>query len=241
MLIHKYPALAGDTQPETALWMTPGMWRSVLTRPLLVPGSAVLVAGRRPLEVVDLLVDLAYEVHGLCEEPDAVFAGRHSCPRADFDLWQPQSKGCRLTGKFDVAIAVAQSTHDGNLYDAMSRLATAQLLAALRPGGRLITLAPHGDRCHAPECWQRHLACFPGEISSATITDPWSRWWPFGAGDSTPRPVLAVTLQIPRGAISHADWESCAFDGLWTGNRSCCELPAAMLRGQDPQPLRRLA
>ncbi len=242
MLVHRYPALVPASQPETSVRISSPMWRRLLTCPLLPPGSSVLVAGERPLDAIDLLVDLAYDVIGLCEDPAAVIAGRLACPKADFHLWRPLAPQLPIVRRFDLILAVDLSSHLGNLYGLSTRLETAQLMAAVKPGARLVSLslAPPSTGHHFG-CWQRHFACFPGEVSAEVLTDGWRRWLPWRTLNmfGPLPPVLSVTWTAPQEARSLAYWQERARGGLMTGVRVCCN--AALINPVQTSPIRRSA
>lgn len=261
MQVPRYPVLLPETQPESAQTFSPRMWRRLLTQPLLAPGSSILVAGRNPLDAIDLLVDLAYDVTGWCEDPDAVFRGRRGHPLADFEHWQPRSIDPGQKPRFDLVLALQVTSHAGDLYGSAVREQTAGLLASLKPGGRLLLFTPDAPQTvHPLDCWLRHLDCFPGRRAAHWLTDT---WWPTGLPEVAPRPllnqnsrqrpegvsprrlftesrrprrVLTVSLQIPQQPLSPGDWLEFARSGLLTGQRSCCAAASAV-----PQPLRHAA
>lgn len=242
MLVHRYPALVPASQPETSVRISSPMWRRLLTSPLLPPGSAVLVAGGRPLDATDLLVDLAYDVTGLCEDPEAVIAGRLACPKADFHLWRPLASQLPVSRHFDLILAVDLSSHLGNLNGFTARLETARLMSAVKPGARLVSLSPAPPSTgHHLGCWKRHFAGFPGEVSAEVLTDGWRRWLPWRTLKMLGPlpPVLSVTWTAPAEHRSLAYWQERARGGLKTGTRICCD--AASATTERAAPVRRAA
>lgn len=257
MQVPRYPVLLPETQPESAQTFSPRMWRRLLTQPLLPPGSSILVAGRNPLDAIDLLVDLAYDVTGWCEDADAVFRGRRGHPLADFEHWQPRPLDPGQKPRFDLVLAMQVTSHGGDLYGTSVREQTAGLLASLKPGGRLLLLTPDTPQAmHPLDCWLRHLDCFPGRRAAHWLTDT---WWPAGMPEVASRPsathhalqrhdprtsrriftevsrarrVLTVSLQIPQQPLSPGDWLEFARTGLLTGQRSCCAAAAAVVQPQ---------
>jgi hypothetical protein len=101
----------------------------------------------------------------------------------------------------------------------------------LKPQGRLVFL----QRCedgfdHLPDCWVRHLACFPGRIEHREAWDSlfdWSRWELFGPREHRPTTHL-ISITVPNEPLMPQDWRDYARHGLLTSQRTCCANAAAM-------------
>jgi hypothetical protein len=180
--------------------------------------------------LVELLCGLGLEVVALCTRPEQVLDGRCGCPAADFQLLTAAE---RFAQSCDLVINLGLLPHTGNLLDSAARLATAQLLSLLKPLGRLVFLRRppvRSDLGHVMDCWPRHLACFPGDITTETVGDSWlsPHTWNWIQG-RTPRPATTlITLHAPLELLSLDDWRDYARRGLLTGQRACCDSAAAL-------------
>ncbi len=236
MWVHRYVATAPLAQPDIGYRVTSAMWRRLLTQPPIAPGSAVLVVGVRPLDAIELLVDLAFDVTGWCRDPDAVIQGRQQFPKADFHHWRgssPPPAGPR----YDLTLILEAVAPTENLYGTTTRRHTAQLLGTLKPGGRCLRLvAIQPGQTHSEDCWRRHYAAFPGSGSAQPLQRP-REWW-FSGRASKPD-LWAIGWRIPEQRLEPEEWIHCAQRGLWTDRRSCC--PAATEILPLPAELRRAA
>lgn len=225
MFVHRYPAMEPATQPDNSVSLTTRMWWKLLTRPMLPPRSRVLVVGSRPLDVIELLLDLAYDVSGLCLTADAVLVGRRTLPIADFQLWKPGAYESGFEAPFDLVLITDFHSIDDNLYDLSSRLETSAILAALKPAGRCLALCAATETAqHTSACWQRHLACFPGECQTQRLQPDWWRTWHARMhGQTLPTAVHAVTLKTPALPMTLGDWKAYARAGMLTGKGACCQ------------------
>lgn len=225
MFVHRYPATEPATQPDHSVSLTPRMWRKLLTQPFLPPRSRVLVVGTRPLDVAELLLDLAYDVSGLCLSPEAVIAGRRQLSTGDFQLWKPGGLDLFFESPFDLILITDFHSGPKNLYDLSSRMETGALLAMLKPGVRCLSLlTEEPDAPHSTHCWQRHFACFPGECETLRLDPAW--WWTCRAilrGESRPQAVHVVSFKTPETPISFSEWKDFARAGLFTGKSCCCD------------------
>gem|GEM_PF-1614985 len=240
MFVHRYPAMEPETQPDNTVSLTTRMWWKLLTRPMLPPRSRVLVVGSRPLDVIELLLDLAYDVSGLCLTAEAVLVGRRTLPIADFQLWKPGAYEHGFEAPFDLVLITDFQFGNRNLYDLSSRLETSALLATMKPQGRCLTLcAGSANAAHSSACWQRHLDCFPGECQTEQLIPAWWRTWQARWNRQTlPKPVHAVTLKIPDMPMTLGEWKSFARAGLLTGKGACCpsaQLAATQIASEIPQ------
>lgn len=223
MLVHRYPALVPASQPDTDVRIGPAMWRRLLTEPLLPPRSAVLIAGQRPVEAAELLIDLAYDVSCLCVLPDAVLAGRQSCPKADFELWS-QEGWSDSQRHFDLILAMDWQRTIGTLESRGSRDRLRNLLFSLNPGSRLVLLsvgdwraeyATTGDLIH------HQLPDYPGAVSTSLLTDLWGGRWPWTmSAPQILRPVTAFTLVRGTNDRAILEWVEAGRSVLFDGRRA---------------------
>lgn len=243
MLVHRYPALIPDSQPKAAHTPPRNFWQRLLTQPRLAPGASVLVVGQNALDLAAFLVDLAYDVTGLCDSADAVIAGRRHCPKADFVWCNPQTRVEMPSCRFDLILIDDPLAYEANLFDLQARQFTAHLLATLKPLGRLVTFRRvHQAGRHPIDCWPRHLACFPGEVTQDTVYDSLlSRsTWNWLVGREPRAATEMVTLMAPLEFISREEWREFARRGLLTGRRVCCP-QVAQISTPQPSPSRRAA
>jgi hypothetical protein len=228
MWVHPYPATTPETQPETGLRITSAMWRRVLTQPSIAPGSPVLVAGQRPLDAMELLVDLAFDVTGWCADPNAVILARKHVPKADSRHWRTQTPLNSDASRYALTLVLDSLSPERNLYSLAARLETAHLLGSLRPGGRLVHVVAVSDsgQCgHTADCWQRHLDCFPGSISAVCLNRR-SRGWSLLSGRQSDTAIWAMSCATPQATITPDEWVDYARRGMLTGQRQCCAAAA---------------
>jgi hypothetical protein len=204
--------------------------RACLTSPRMPAGSRVICVADDPLPVVRLLCHLGLEGVGLCSRPEQVMLCRRDCGEAEF---QPLSSVDRLAHSSDLVLYLGVSGTHGNLLDASARQMTAQLLSMLKPLGRMVFLHRHAEvatAAHTADCWPRHLACFPGEVSTQTVNDrsiPAAVWqWLTRRGPH--RATTLITFEAPLEYLSVEEWRDYARRGLLTGQRACCETAAAL-------------
>lgn len=222
MWVHRYVATAPLAQPDSGCRVTSAMWRRLLTQPPIAPGSAVLVVGERPLDAIELLVDLAFDVTGWCRDPDAVIQGRRQFPKADFHHWRTAAPPDHVA-RYDLTLILDSVAPTENLYGSTARRRTAELLGTLKPGGRCLRLvAMLPGQTHTVDCWRRHYAAFPGHWSAQPLQRSRAGW--FGGGSATPA-WWAIGWRVPEQGLGPEDWLHYAQRALWTNQRTCC--PAA--------------
>lgn len=187
-------------------------------------GQRVLVAGKGCNLLTEWLDSLGLEVDSLDTPPLESTTG---------DLTQSM---------YDLILVDGFDQYRDSLLDLGVRLATAQFLSRLRPGGDFVVIRdaanqligePSRSTSHDAICWTRHLACFPGNLESTSFPASWfsrGTWhWLLGKG---PRPSeLMVSLRIPFERLTIEQWQDHARRGLLTGSTCCSEsLPLAHQR-----------
>ncbi len=212
------------------------VWRKLLLTPPVLTSSRVIFAGAHPLEDAKTLAALPLDVCVLCADVRDTFAGRQDLPGCEIHPFSQLNR--RLPERSaDLVIVHDLAEFETNLFDADVRRQTAELLALLKPNSRLVFLHREDSSFgHQPECWVRHLACFPGRIEQQETWDSlfdWSRWELFGPREHRPTTHL-VTITVPAEPLTSADWHDYARHGLLTSQRTCCAAAAASM----PEALR---
>lgn len=217
--------------------------RRLLTSPQLVQsGASVLVAGANPLPFVIALHELGFNADGACADAATVQYARLEFPIAEFGYWPSTARPPCPEQRYDVVLAIGVPDYAGNLLDSQARQATAGMLSGLRPGGRLVVLARstvHGAASHGGDCWQRHLACFPGIAGADFISDHWL-WpsgWNWGRGSAPPAGAWLISCRIPLEPLTYPEWSSYVRRGLQTDHGVCCRA----ITQTEPRTARRAA
>ncbi len=159
-----------------------------------------------------------------------VASTRATLPHLEVFAVAPNERPLLESHAFDLVVLLDVQHSEGNRLDLSSRMQTARWLTALRPQGRLAYLQrTDAVGGHRPECWERHLACFPGRMDRLSIADSWSlpsTWQALRTG--TPRARTEwLTLTLPMEALALEDWRDYARRGLLTSQRACCAAGAA--------------
>jgi SAM-dependent methyltransferase len=198
-----------DSDFPSQLELPAALLKQVLTRHGLRLGERILVAGCGRGELVAFLDGLAYCVDAVDDCSDGIENARKRFPRFQFDHARLDESPPTIQDEFDLILVQDLCVYRDNLMDLKTRSATANLLGCLKPGGQLVFIRKHSssldDRAeHKPECWNRHLVCFPGRL---------------GTRDHRYR---TVALQIPSERLPRASWQDFARRGLTPGHDSCC-------------------
>ena len=197
-------------------------------------GGRVLVAGCKHGELVAFLDGLAYQVDAIDDSSDVIDDVRQRFPQFNFQLTRLDESFPVAKDEFDLVVVQDLSVYRQNLLDLRTRTATANLLSCLKPGGDLVFVRkqPASDRTvseHGPQCWKRHLACFPGQLESVTHCESFferSSWdWLFGAREHGN--YFTVTLQSPPEKLHRNFWRDFGRRGLMTGQDHCCQIKTA--------------
>lgn len=217
------------------------VWRRLLLTPPLPTSSRVIFGGAHPLGDAKTLAALPLDVCVLCADVRETFTGRQELSNCEI-YPVSQVERCIPERSADLIVLRDLPAFESNLFNAAVRQQTAELLSLLKPSGRLVFL--HRSDCgfgHQPDCWVRHLACFPGRIEHAETWDSlfdWSRWELFGPKEHRPTTHL-ISITIPAEPLTAADWHDYAHHGLLTSQRTCCAAAAASLL--DTVRIRRVA
>ncbi len=186
-------------------------------------GQHVLVAGDHCGEMAEWLDELGFDVEAIDDSMERLSARQHSGAR--FEIHFAKLDGSdNLGAPYDLIIADDVNMHRENLLSLRARVATAELLAQLKPEGELVIVREPGTLGHHDvACWTRHLACFPGKLETIEYPTPlFSRemyqWMVRGI---RPEPFLTVSLKVPAEQLSMAEWCEHAQRGLLTSS-TCC-------------------
>lgn len=226
---------------NTTLLVPRAVWRKLLLTPPLPTSSRVIFAGAHPLEDAKTLAALPLDVCVFCADVRETFSGRQDLPSCEI---YPLSQVTRRIPEHTADLIVLRDlpAFESNLFNAAIRQQTAELLSLLKPSSRLVFLHRNdGGFGHQPDCWVRHLACFPGRIEHEETWDSlfdWSRWELFGPREHRPTTHL-ISITIPAEPLTASDWHDYARHGLLTSQRTCCAAAAATM--PDAARIRRAA
>lgn len=188
-------------------------------------GQHVLIAGDHSGEMAEWFDELGFDVEAIDDSMERLSA-RQGFLR--FEIRFAKLDGTDDLGScpYDLIIADELNLHRENLLCLRSRLATAELLAQLKPDGELVIVhEPGKPGRHDIACWTRHLACFPGRLETFEYPTPvfsraMYRWVVMG---ERPEPFLTVSFKTPIERLALEDWCRHAERGLLTGSTSCCQ------------------
>ena len=194
-------------------------------------GGRVLVAGCGSGELVPFLDGLAYQVEAVDDSLDVITVVRQKFPQFEFQFSRLDESFPVANNEYDLIIVQDLAVYRNNLLDLRTRTATANLLSCLKPGGNLVFIRPNGasprtKAGHGPQCWKRHLACFPGQFETVSYRETLfqrAEWdWLFGAREH--RNYFTVTLQSPPEKLHRNFWRDFGRRGLMTGQDLCCQI-----------------
>lgn len=201
------------------------VWRRLFSELRLSPGSVVLVVGRRPAAIVGWLKSLFLDVSVVVDEESSVEHLRRACV-----VWSARHIQHLPRHRFDAIVMQPLSSHGDNWLSTAARLTTAMLLSSLKPCAAVAWWQRPGEHPqHLPECWVKHLGCFPGSCTTWEIPDSlfdratWHTLRCHGRRLST----ALVVWQAPREFLSREDWQAYVHRGLLTGRRPCCTLASS--------------
>lgn len=188
-------------------------------------GEHVLIAGDHCGEMAEWLDELGFDVEAIDDSTERLSAKQQS--GAKFEIHFAKLDGSDDLGDnpFDLIIADELNLHRENLLCQRARIATAELLAQLKPQGELVVVREPGNLGHhGISCWTRHLACFPGRLETYEYPTPiFSReMYQWIIRGIRPEPFLTVSLKTPPERLSLQDWCDYAQRGLLTNSTSCC-------------------
>ena len=187
-------------------------------------GQHVLIAGDHSGEMAEWLDELGFDCEAIDDSTERLSA-RQRCG-ARFEIHFAKLDGSDNLGDdpYDLIIADELNMHRDNLLGLPARVATAELLAQLKPQGELVIVREPGNLGHHDvACWTRHLACFPGRLETFEYPTPlFSReMYQWVVRGIRPEPFLTVSLQTPPERLSLDDWCEHAQRGLLTSS-TCC-------------------
>ncbi|MFO0917930.1 MAG: hypothetical protein U0872_06390 [Planctomycetaceae bacterium] len=205
------------------------LWHRLLVKHEISLGSRVLVIGCRHPEVVAYLDSCSFDVDGVDDQPDHVAAASQQFPKYNFTFARLDESPPAPAHEIDLVLVHEADLYNQNLLDAHVRLATAQLLACLKPQGQLVFIRrlvgdSEVEAGHAAGCWNRHLAAFPGKTELTLLSDPWfsSSTWNWLRGKCLRGRHLLIQHQVPMKLLSPSDWISFAQRGQGATRSACC-------------------
>ena len=205
------------------------LWHRLLVNRDISLGSRVLVIGCRHPEVVAYLDGCSFDVDGIDDQPDHVAAAAQQFPKFNFTFARLDERPPAPSHEIDLVLVYEADLYNQNLLDSRVRMATAQLLACLKPQGQLVFIRrlfgeSEVEAGHAIGCWNRHLAAFPGKTELTQLADPWfsSSTWNWLRGKCPRGKHLLIQHQVPMKLLSPADWTSFAHRGQGATRSLCC-------------------
>lgn len=214
----------------TELNLPTRLLKHVLTGHGLRLGGRVLVAGCGHGELVAFLDGIAYSVDAIDDRMDGIEISRKRFPRFEFHYARLDEAIPAPLDEFDLILVQDLSVYRDNLMELKTRSATANLLACLKPGGELVFIGKQTGQAgcrsgHQPACWNRHLACFPGQLTTRHYRESFfqNARWDWLVGRREHNDYFTATLQTPSEKLTREFWQEFARSGLMTGTTSCCD------------------
>jgi len=224
-MIHPYSSHECDSHSAANPPLPLRLLRRILIGGKHTIGQHVLIAGDHCIEMAEWMDELGFDVETIDDSMERLSARRQSGARFNIHFARLDGSDVIADEPFDLIIADELNLHRENLLSLKSRMATAELLAGLNPGGELVVVREPGNQNHHnAACWTRHLACFPGRLEAVEYPTPFfSRemllWMTRGV---RPEHFLTVSLQIPLDRLSEIEWAQHAQRGILTGSVACC-------------------
>lgn len=234
---------ANETIPAVPVQISARVLSRVLIGHRLAFGSRVLLVGCGTGELASFLEDISFEVSGIDDSLGSIEEARRMFPRVEFQAVRPSESVPLETHSYDLVLIQECGAYGGNLLGLPARLATANLLACLKPCGHAVFVRPFGhdepnpQASHQPNCWARHLACFPGEARISNYADPWlSRsTWGWLSGRHVRRGYYTLSWRAPQLLVAPARWREFVKQGLQTGQGVCCTSAATCESASVPR------
>lgn len=214
----------GDTlQCELSWWVT----RQLVAPRLLPRGSKVLVIDNDPNDLTELLVFRGYDAVGLDAVNQRIVTSHHAseCPIrfVNKSLVLPEHY-------FDVVIARDLQVYQLDLASDTSLTTSANLLSAIKPGGRLSVLVRQKSTwqdypgTHLRSCYSRHFQQFQLNCNQRFVGDGWLRWrtWNWMLGDQPRWGHLIVSTTIPFDTVTRTQWHERAAGETRATHPACC-------------------
>ena len=193
-------------------------------------GSKVLDAGCGQGELTRFLDELAIDASGIDESPDGIAVARSAAGHLTYLCCRSSSSVPLPAQSFDVVLARKLSEHQGNLFSREALLATAHLLATVRPLGCLILVSRLEPRWsnqpggHLQTCFQQHLESFPGLRHVSYLVDSLTdkTTWKWMLGQQPRAGFITAALTLSQTVRTCREWEQIADQAASGRSRTCC-------------------
>ncbi|TWU11333.1 16S ribosomal RNA methyltransferase KsgA/Dim1 family protein [Symmachiella macrocystis] len=204
--------------------------RYVVTEHDLLPGSRVLEIGCGTGQLTRHLHRLSLEVTAYEQDTISLKSAIQTLPDVEFHHWKDDAQRLGEDGKFDLVIVHGSEMLAGDLFADATLRWTAHMAGYLRAGGSLMFLVQHdpvqlqNPLGHLPSCYSRLFSRFPGSTTKIMVPDALSdqRTWNWVLGRRPRAGKIAVSLHLPKQAISRFEWHQ------WIANETarpqvpCC-------------------
>jgi SAM-dependent methyltransferase len=166
-----------DKAPLTSPGIPRRLLRHLIRIGKISVGSKVLDAGCGRGDLTRFFDELAIDVSGIDESAERITAAQTAARHLDYACGRASTAMPFPEQSFDVVLARELPEHRNDLFGHEALLATAHLLATVRPLGCLIMMSrlepgwsnqPGG---HLQTCFQQHLECFPGLRQVSYLVD----------------------------------------------------------------------
>jgi len=143
--------------------------------------------------------------------------------------------------QFDLVLAHAVPKYRHDLQATAACLLSAQLLASLKPGGRLSLLMPQHPTWenfpagHLRSCYQRHFQQFPVTSEVRFVGEAVHRLgtWRWLTGQQPRSGHLLIEARVPTPTPSKAEWQSIAIEAGRQAGPPCCLWVRDQLQAQQ--------
>lgn len=226
--------VSADESPEVGEWPV-RLWQRLLIDSHVPFGGRVLVIGCRHPEVIEALDACSFDVDGVDDQPGTIAAASRLFPKFTFTFGQLDESLPVPVHEFDLVLVHDVGLYNRDLLDLPARLATANILACLKPRGQIFFIRRLSGGVdiqagHDDQCWVRHLACFPGATETTVVADGWfSRaTWNWLLGRAPRGSHRVIRHELPLELFTREAWIRCARRGQVTGRAACCASTVAV-------------